>query len=94
MFFDLSALDLLVLGLLAVVLFGPDRLPEAVRTAARMLKYVRSLQAQAAATLDPRVLVGEELAAEVAEARLLAREVVEPLDVEVGSLADALSDVT
>jgi sec-independent protein translocase protein TatB len=41
--FDLSMWKLLVLGLIAVVVFGPDRLPEIARDAARTLRQIRSL---------------------------------------------------
>ena len=40
--FDLSMWKLLVLGLIAVVVFGPDRLPEIARDAARTLRQLRS----------------------------------------------------
>jgi sec-independent protein translocase protein TatB len=45
--FDLSMWKLLVLGLIAVVIFGPDRLPEIARDAARMIRQLRGM-AQAA----------------------------------------------
>ena len=41
--FDLSMWKLLVLGLIAVVVFGPDRLPEIARDAARMIRQLRAL---------------------------------------------------
>ena len=41
--FDLSMWKLLVLGLIAVVVFGPDRLPEIARDAARTIKQLRGM---------------------------------------------------
>ena len=45
--FDIGFPELLVIGLIAVLVFGPDRLPEFVRTAARLLNQVRGLVANA-----------------------------------------------
>ncbi|HEY8729623.1 MAG TPA: sec-independent translocase [Acidothermaceae bacterium] len=45
--FDLSMWKLLVLGLIAIVVFGPDRLPEIAKDAARTIRQLRGM-AQAA----------------------------------------------
>ncbi|MEU6661888.1 sec-independent translocase [Streptomyces sp. NPDC046821] len=42
MFFDVSAPDLLVLGIMVVLLFGPDKLPEVIQKAAASLRKVRA----------------------------------------------------
>lgn len=44
---DLGAGEILVLIVLAVVIFGPERLPEFARKAAQVLHYVRGLAGQA-----------------------------------------------
>ena len=48
--FDLSPEKILLLGVIAIVVLGPDRLPKAARTAAKFLHQVRavsgSLQAE------------------------------------------------
>ncbi|HKF88376.1 MAG TPA: sec-independent translocase [Propionibacteriaceae bacterium] len=41
--FDIGPGEFLVLLVLAVVLFGPERLPELVRKAARTIRYVRTM---------------------------------------------------
>jgi sec-independent protein translocase protein TatB len=100
MFFDLSPLELLVLGVLAVVLFGPDRLPEAARTAARIMQHVRTLQAQAARSVDPRALFDDEVVEELRQSRNLMDSALKPpLDEDGGSTAArrreyANSDIT
>jgi sec-independent protein translocase protein TatB len=47
--FDLSMWKLVVLGLIATVVFGPDKLPDLARDAGRVLRQVRGM-AQAART--------------------------------------------
>lgn len=42
MFFDLSPLEIVVLVGLAIVLFGPDKLPQAAASAARLLRQIRA----------------------------------------------------
>lgn len=63
MFFDLSPLEILVLGGLAVVLFGPDRLPRVATSAARLLRDMHALRAKMHAELleqlGPDILAGK-----------------------------------
>lgn len=49
--FDLSMTKLLVLGVIALIVFGPDKLPQAARDAGRMLRQLRSFAQQARADL-------------------------------------------
>ena len=51
MFFDLSPLEIIVLLGLAIVLFGPDKLPQAAASAARFLRQVRAFGENARADL-------------------------------------------
>jgi sec-independent protein translocase protein TatB len=61
MFLGLSPLELVVLAGLALTLFGPDKLPGAVREAARILRHIRSAGEGARAELL------EQLGPEIAE---------------------------
>ncbi len=45
--FDIGTPELLLLIVIAVILFGPERLPDLARRAARMLRYVRRMAANA-----------------------------------------------
>jgi sec-independent protein translocase protein TatB len=51
MFFDLSPLEIVVLLGLAIVLFGPDKLPQAAASAARFLRQIRAFGENARADL-------------------------------------------
>lgn len=45
--FDVGAPEVIVLVVIAIVVFGPERLPEFARKAAQVLHYVRGLATQA-----------------------------------------------
>jgi sec-independent protein translocase protein TatB len=45
--FDIGAPELLVLAVLAVIVFGPDKLPVLARKAAKALRYVRQMAGSA-----------------------------------------------
>ncbi|MGG2459106.1 sec-independent translocase [Streptomyces sp. RGM 3693] len=47
MFLGMSTPDLLVIGILAVLLFGPDKLPEFLQNATALLRKVRNFSEQA-----------------------------------------------
>jgi sec-independent protein translocase protein TatB len=58
--FDVGAPELLVLIVIAVILFGPEKLPEFARKAARVLKYVRNLAGNAQQQLSKELGPGFE----------------------------------
>jgi sec-independent protein translocase protein TatB len=84
-FFDLSPLEIVVLLGLSVVLFGPDKLPAAALSAARLLRQVRAIAESSRAQvreqlgpefadlgldqLDPRRFVREHLGEETGQVR-------------------------
>ncbi len=45
--FDIGLGEILVIAVIALVIFGPDRLPKAAADAARLLKQVRGMAANA-----------------------------------------------
>jgi sec-independent protein translocase protein TatB len=49
--FDLSITKLLVLGVIAMLVFGPEKLPQVARDAGRMLRQVRGMAQQARSDL-------------------------------------------
>lgn len=74
---DFNASEIVVLGVLAVIIFGPEKLPELARKAARVLSYLRNIANDATgrlrqelgpefadlelADLNPRALVNKHL---------------------------------
>lgn len=58
--FGIGPLELVVIGIVAVLVFGPDRLPEFARTAGRLLRQVR--QMVTTAQNDLRSELGPEFA--------------------------------
>ncbi|QNE21397.1 twin-arginine translocase subunit TatB [Kribbella qitaiheensis] len=57
---DIGLPEMLVIAVIAIVVLGPDRLPEFVRTAARLLNQVRGMAANA--QKDLRDELGPEFA--------------------------------
>ena len=45
--FDINAPEFLLLVVIAIILFGPEKLPELARKAARVLRYVRNIASNA-----------------------------------------------
>ncbi|MER5547922.1 sec-independent translocase [Streptomyces sp. NPDC002589] len=58
MLFDVSPLDLLVLGIMIILLFGPDKLPEVIQKVTGFLRNVRAFSE--AAKEDVRSELGPE----------------------------------
>jgi sec-independent protein translocase protein TatB len=90
-FFDLSPLEIVVLLGLSVVLFGPDKLPTAALSAARLLRRFRALAE------DSRAQVREQLGPEFADLgldRLDPRRLVrEHLGEEAGQMRGVLDEL-
>jgi sec-independent protein translocase protein TatB len=60
MFHNIGWTELLVLGVIGLIIFGPDRLPKAASDAVRMLRELRTMARGAAA--DLKAELGPEMA--------------------------------
>ncbi len=58
--FDVGAPELLVLIVIAVILFGPEKLPEFARKAARVVRYLRNMAGNAQQQLSKELGPGFE----------------------------------
>ena len=58
--FDVGAPELLVLIVIAVILFGPEKLPEFARKAARLISYLRTMAGNAQDQLSKELGPGFE----------------------------------
>ena len=104
MFFDLSLPEIVVLLGLGVVLFGPDKLPQAAASAARFLRQVRAFSDNAREDLrkelgpefdglniedlNPKTFVRKNLLGEGEELRDLRKDINNTLN-EAGNLNSA-----
>nr|WP_300143948.1 sec-independent translocase [Propionicimonas sp.] len=93
--FDFNFWEILVLAAFAVIIFGPEKLPELARKAARVLNYLRNIANDAQgrlreelgpefadlelADLNPRALVNKHLLNPVQEELAPLKSELEPL---------------
>jgi sec-independent protein translocase protein TatB len=60
LFIDINAPEFLILLVLAIVLFGPERLPDLARKAAHVVRYVRTMAGTAQDQLSKELCPGFE----------------------------------
>ena len=77
--FGIGPLELVVIAIVAVVVFGPDRLPEFARTAGRLLRQVRQMVTTAPESGCPGLLPSR-----------MVRSIVERSRVRTNSLASTM----
>ena len=89
MLLDINATEFLLLLVLAVILFGPERLPDLARKAARVLRYIRTMAGSAQQQLS------QELGQDVDLRDLNPRAFVQKhlLDEVEPIIADVQSDI-
>ena len=85
---DFNMTEILVLGVLAVIIFGPEKLPDVARKAARVLNYVRNIANDAQGRL--RQELGPEFAdlelADLNPRAFVNKHLLDPVQAEVDSL--------
>ncbi|HEX5336558.1 MAG TPA: sec-independent translocase [Propionicimonas sp.] len=85
---DFNVSEILILGVLAVIIFGPEKLPEVARKAARVLNYLRNIANDAQGRL--RQELGPEFAdlelADLNPRAFVQKNLLDPVQVEVNNL--------
>ena len=87
--FDIGGGELFGLGVLAVLLFGPDRLPNMARQAATFLRKVREFTTQTTAQIKDET--GSDLMRDIGE---VTRQIRSPKRAIVDSLMNASEPVS
>ncbi len=77
--FDIGFSELLLVGVIALLVLGPERLPRAARTAGRWLGRARATAQRFTAEIDREIKAEELRQALREEARQLIDPVVEPV---------------
>ncbi|MFB7635068.1 sec-independent translocase [Streptomyces sp. NPDC056149] len=95
MFFGISTPDLLVIAVLAVLLFGPDKLPEFVRSATALLRKVRDFSEQAKA--DVRAELGPDFKdfefEDLHPRTFVRKQLLGNDDLGIGELRDGIGEI-
>jgi sec-independent protein translocase protein TatB len=85
---DFNIAEVVVLGVLAVIIFGPEKLPELARKTARVLSYLRNIANDAQGRL--RQELGPEFAdlelADLNPRALVSKHLLNPVQTEMESI--------
>jgi sec-independent protein translocase protein TatB len=88
--FGIGPLELVVIAIVAVLVFGPDRLPEFARTAGRLLRQVRQMVNNA--QNDLRSELGPEYAdlelQDLNPKNFVRKHLLDPIEDEIKSVSD------
>lgn len=91
---DFNASEILILVILAIIIFGPEKLPGLARKAARVFNYIRNIANDAQGKL--RDELGPEFAnlnlADLNPKSLVASTLLDPVTAEVTEVKKTLSD--
>jgi sec-independent protein translocase protein TatB len=92
--FGIGPLELVVIAIVAVLVFGPDRLPEFARTAGRLLRQVRQLVSNA--QNDLRAELGPEYAdlelQDLNPKNFVRKHLLDPMDEEAKAVSTEFND--
>ena len=90
--FELGWIEIFFIGVIALVVLGPERLPKAARFAGLWVRKARAQWFAVKSELD-RELAAEELKASLAAERDAIRDAVKQLDEEAASVRDELRGI-
>lgn len=91
---DFNASEIVILVILAVIIFGPEKLPGLARKAARVFNYIRNIANDAQGKL--REELGPEFAdlnlADLNPKSLMASTLLDPVNAEVADVKKTLTE--
>jgi len=93
--FDLSMTKLLVLGVIAMIVFGPDKLPQVARDAGRMLRQFRAFAQQARTELKSELgdAVGDFDIEDLNPKRFVRKHLLEGFDDTAADVRASVADI-
>ncbi|MGH8891036.1 MAG: sec-independent translocase [Acidothermaceae bacterium] len=93
--FDLSMTKLLVLGVIAMIVFGPDKLPQVARDAGRMLRQFRAFAQQARTELKSELgdAVGDFDLEDLNPKRFVRKHLLEGFDDTAADVRASVADI-
>ena len=95
MLFDIGAGELLLIVVMAVLMFGPEKMSEFARKAARVVHYLRGVANQATSTLKEEL--GPEFAdlkaSDLTPRKLLAKYVLDDIQDDIDEIKNDLNEV-
>jgi sec-independent protein translocase protein TatB len=91
--FDIGFSELLLIGVIALLVLGPERLPQAARTAGQWAGRLRAIVQRFTADID-RELKAEELRQTLREEARLLAEPVEALRSDAAAARDELTGLS
>jgi sec-independent protein translocase protein TatB len=88
--FDLSMWKLMVLGVIALIVFGPDRLPQLARDAGRTLRQIREMAQTARTELKSELgdTVGDFDFSDLNPRTFVRKHLLDDLDADLASAGD------
>jgi sec-independent protein translocase protein TatB len=94
--FDLSMWKLMVLGVIALIVFGPDRLPQLARDAGRVLRQVREMAQTARTELKSELgdTVGEFDFSDLNPRTFVRKHLLDDLDADLTSPSRSTASAT
>ena len=91
--FSFSPSELLTIGLVALIVFGPRRLPEIARRAGRMVAYLRSAAAEIRSEVDDLDAIAKPFREAASDLAAAGKDLVGTADGELKWVDEVVKDI-